>query len=542
MTKQNHKILCAAFLLVVAVVMYFFNRFTPIFCDDWHYCFIFGTQTPIRTIGDIFVSQWHHYFEFTNGRVVAHFFVQLFDGILGKGVFNVFNAIFFALFLYALAVTTSRDKSQYYKIMSVAFILVLLVMTGFKYVFLWMSGSCNYLWMAILLLFFFRLMEKEEVPKKYNVLLLLFGFVCGWTNEAMVVGLGAGYFFYSITHWKQLKSHRIYLFAGFCVGALFLVLSPASIHRAFTSSARNFTLMDRIVNMQNLRIFFVLILFIIAKAAFRKLDFKQWVKREQVLIIAILVSLVFILFTGFYLVHSRFGIEFFSLMLLLRTITWSRLNNTVVSIANACVLAFAIYAITVCAKCYAVGQEELQPVTKGEKLILTTNPIKTSSYLRRFVLDYYGYGLHGGLDEEKYYGDDDWIADYYGYHGELVYMLPKAFVDDLHAHPELYNDFRTMDDWPFYAIRISPDQDIWYAELTYEPSEYNKLPWPLNRTVMKFKDISDWDISDVKFMTIDGDRFALVRRPRPSQDYRLKSIELVEYGSEKANAMIEKSK
>ena len=170
MTKQNHKILCAAFLLVVAVVMYFFNRFTPIFCDDWHYCFIFGTQTPIRTIGDIFVSQWHHYFEFTNGRVVAHFFVQLFDGILGKGLFNVFNAIFFALFLYALAVTTSRDKSQYYKIMSVAFILILLVMTGFKYVFLWMSGSCNYLWMAILLLFFFRLMEKEEVPKKYNLL------------------------------------------------------------------------------------------------------------------------------------------------------------------------------------------------------------------------------------------------------------------------------------------------------------------------------------------------------------------------------------
>ena len=536
MIKLNHKTLCAAFLVVVAIVMYFFNRFTPIFCDDWHYCFFFGTQTPIRTIGDIFVSQWHHYLSF-NGRFIPHVFVQLFDGILGKGLFNVFNAIFFAVLLYVLAVVTSRDKKQYYKIMSVAFILMLLVMAGFKYVFLWMSGACNYLWMAIPLLIFFRLMEREEVSKKYHVLLILFGFVCGWTNEAMVVGLGAAYFFYYITHWKQLKAHRVYLLAGFVIGALFLVFSPAAINRALTTTARNITPMDRLVNMQNLRIFFLLVLFILGKAAFRKLHFKQWVKKEQVLITALVVSLVFILWTGFNLVHSHFGIELFSLILLLRAINWDKLGNTVVTVANVCALAFAIYAVTVCAKCYSVGQEELEPASRGESVILTSNPIKTSSYLRRFVLDYYGYGLHGELDEEKYYGDDDWIADYYGNHGKLVYMIPKYFVDDLHAHPELYNDFRTMDDWPFYAIRVNPDHNIWYAELTYEPSKYNNLPWPLNRTVMKFMDVTDWDISDVKFMTIDGQQYAFIRRPRPSQDHRLKSIELVEHGSEKAIAM-----
>ena len=49
--------------------------------------------------------------------------------------------------------------------------------------------------------------------------------------------------------------------------------------------------------------------------------------------------------------------------------------------------------------------------------------------------------------------------------------------------------------------------------------------------------VTDWDISDVKFMTIDGEQYAFIRRPRPSQDYRLKSIELVEHGSEKAIAM-----
>lgn len=530
--KLNPGILCAIFLGIVAVVMYLLNRFTPIFCDDWHYRFIFGTQTPIRTIGDIFVSQWHHYFEFTNGRFIAHFFVQLFDGILGKSVFNIFNAVFFALFLYALAVVTSRDKRQYYKIASVAFFLIFLLMTGFKYVFLWMSGSCNYLWMAILLLFFHRLIERDDIPTHYNVPLLLYGFICGWTNEAMVVGLGGAYFLYYIFHRKELTPHRKWMLIGFFLGALILVLSPASIHRAFTSSARNFTPMDRIVNMQNLRLFFVMILFVLIKIGLGKLNFKQWVKKEQMLVTAAVISLIFILFTGFYLEHSRFGIELFSLLLILRTINWEKVNTAVISVVNVCVLAFAIYAVTICAKCYKVGQEELEPATRGETLILTSNPIETTSPMRRYVIDYYGYGLHGGLDEEKYYGEDDWIPDYYGYHGKLVYMYPKQFIEDLDKNPDLYNDFRTLGNQPFYAIRLTPDQDIWYAELSYHPSKLNKLPWPLNRISMKFTDETDWDISDVTVMTHKGERYALIRRPRPSQDYRLKEIKLVEHDSE----------
>lgn len=530
--KPNPGIMCAIFLGIVAIVMYLLNRFTPIFCDDWHYRFIFGTQTPIRTIGDIFVSQWHHYFEFTNGRFIAHFFVQLFDGILGKGAFNVFNAVFFALFLYALAVVTSHDRKQYYKITSVAFFLIFLLMTGFKYTFLWMSGSCNYLWMAILLLFFHRLIERDAIPARYNVPLLLYGFICGWTNEAMVVGLGGAYFLYYIFHRKELTAHRKYMLIGFVVGALILVLSPASIHRAFTSSARNFTPMDRIVNMQNLRLFFVIILFVLFKVGFGKLNFKQWVKKEQMLVTATVISLVFILFTGFYLEHSRFGIELFSLLLILRTVNWEKVNTVIISVVNVCVLAFAIYAATICAKCYRVGQEELEPATRGETLILTTNPIETTSFMRRYVIDYYGYGLHGGLDEEKYYGEDDWIPDYYGYHGKLVRMYPKQFIEDLDKNPELYNDFRTLGNQPFYAIRLTPEQDIWYAELSYHPSKYNKLPWPLNRIFMKFTDETDWDISDVTLMTHKGERYALIRRPRPAQDYRLKDIKLIEHDSQ----------
>ena len=276
MNKLPNKVLCAALLLAVTVVMWFLNHFTPLFLDDWHYAFIFGTLEPIRSVGDILVSQWHHYLSF-NGRFVAHFFVQFFDGILGKGLFNVFNAVFFAVFLYALAIATSRDKKQYYSIMSVAFILVFLVMTGFKYVFLWLSGSCNYLWMAILLLFFIHLIEKEEIAKRYHVPLILFGFVCGWTNEAMIVGLGAAYFIYYVFHREQLTKHRLCMLAGFYLGALFIVFSPAAIHRALSTSAQYISLLDRVINLQNLGIFFILVAVVLIKVVFRKMKLGEWV-------------------------------------------------------------------------------------------------------------------------------------------------------------------------------------------------------------------------------------------------------------------------
>ena len=309
MHKLSNKALCAALLLAATIVMWFFNHYTTLFLDDWHYAFIFGTQDHIRTIGDILVSQWHHYFEFTNGRFIAHFFVQLFDGILGKGAFNVFNAVLFAVFLYTLAVVSSRDKGQYYKIMSVSFILVLLIMTGVKYEFLWMSGACNYLWMAILILLFFHIMGKEEVPKKYRVPLFLFGFICGWSNEALVVGLGAAYFIYFAFHRKKLSSHRLWMLVGFYLGALFLVLSPAAVNRALSTSARQFSLLERVIHLQNLGIFFILVAVVVIKTLLRKMSFREWIKREQVLILATLISLLFILFTGFYYSHSRFKIS-----------------------------------------------------------------------------------------------------------------------------------------------------------------------------------------------------------------------------------------
>lgn len=539
--KLSNKWLCALFLLVVGVLLWAFNCFTPLFCDDWHYVFKFGTSDPVTSVKDIIVSQWHHYFGF-NGRYIVHFFVQLFDGLLGKGVFNVANALVFVLFLYLLALNTSRDRSSYYKIMSVAFLLVFLLMTGFKYTILWLSGAFNYLWVGALLLLFNYLLDKNDLPKWTHLPLFVLGVFCGWSNEALAIGLGGAYFLYFAFHRKRLARHRVFMLAGFFLGMLFLVFSPAAINRALTASARTFSLMDRLVNMQNLRLFFVLILLLCLMLAFRKLKFKEWVRKEQVFIMATLISFAFIIFTGFFYSHSRYGIEMFSLVLILRMIDWERVGRLYVTVANVLVLAFAVYAVTVSARCYKVAQEELAHVAAGDAVIPTTDYISTSSYLRRFVLDYQGLGMKDGIDEIKYYGDDDWVPNYYGFENRFVCFLPKVFIDDTRRNPEAYQQFHTTKDVPFYAMRLNPGQTGWQAEFIYKPSKTDSYPWPLNRLLAKVKDEVGNEVLPVQYVTVNGERYVLVLKKRPSQDNRIEEIKLIDYPEWSKPAVISEPK
>lgn len=85
-------------IIISGIIFYILNHFTPLYSDDWHYNFIYGTFENINSLSDIIKSQYIHYFK-VNGRFIPHFIVQLFDGILGKELFNIFNTIAFIFFL-----------------------------------------------------------------------------------------------------------------------------------------------------------------------------------------------------------------------------------------------------------------------------------------------------------------------------------------------------------------------------------------------------------------------------------------------------------
>lgn len=324
------------YLIVIGVVFYFMNHYTPLFSDDWHYNFIYGTNEEITSIVDVLRSQYIHYFQ-VNGRFVPHFFIQLFDGILGKECFNVVNTLFFITYLYLMSYTLKDQCSSFYCSTSLVLFLTFLF-PGFGSNLLWMSGACNYLWVAVFLLAFNLLLKKITFNTKIYPLLFIIGIFCGWTNEALVIGLAAGYFFYFLSNRKKLTTPRIILLGGFYMGAMFLVFSPGSIHRAslstnnilsFTDIIRSY--LSALLAMNNLRIIFLFFILFFAMTWKRQIKAKIFFKENQVLFIAIIVTFFFVLFTKHDSSHSRFGIELFSLILISKLVLKNKRSLDLIS-------------------------------------------------------------------------------------------------------------------------------------------------------------------------------------------------------------------
>lgn len=515
MKKKSNAIPCAAFLTIVAIVMYLLNLFTPWFCDDWHYPFIFGTHEHIRSLGDIFISQCRHYFHF-NGRFIVHCFVQLFAGLTGKGIFNVLNALMFVTLLYAIGLVTTSDKNDRFKVIVLSFVLLFFLMPGFKYVFLWLSGSCNYLWTGTAILFFIYLMEKDQFSVQSRLLLFAIGIFCGWSNEALALGLGASYFLYFFFNRKEFTSHRKWLMIGFGLGLVALVLSPGALGRASRANSGEFQMMARLANLGNLRFFFLMLVFLLAKVVTGPQAAWRWIKQEQVLLTAAGVSLAFIYMTGDYHAQSRFGIELYSLLLALRLINWKCVSNLVVAAAGVATLAYGGYVASVCAQCDKANREELSRITGSHCIVPTTQPIPITSFLHRYALDYAGFFV----DDNKHAGEHIWISSYYGYTD--VVFLPQIFIDDLKAHHEAYDGkFHTIDKLPFFAMRLPEFKDYRFATVTFSKPQGASI---IDRIVAKLKGDVDYYYADARVVKVVDEHYVLVARFHPSQDNQLQSI------------------
>ena len=94
-TEQKYQL---AYILTIGILYYILCHLAPItLSDDVLYKFVWphdneSYNRPIASILDIIESQYIHY-QVVNGRSIIHFFIQLFDGIIGKEACNVISSI-----------------------------------------------------------------------------------------------------------------------------------------------------------------------------------------------------------------------------------------------------------------------------------------------------------------------------------------------------------------------------------------------------------------------------------------------------------------
>ena len=444
--KPAYPLLLILCICGLGLAFYSLMVFTPLFSDDWNYYLIFGTQQRISSISDVFVSQYHHYF-LNNGRFIPHLFVQSFDGLWGKSLFNITNTCVFLFFVFLLLRVHNKTRWGY---LPIVLACILLLFPGFNNAFLWMSGACNYLWVAVLLLVFCRLMERDTFKKCYYPLLFLFGVMCGWTNEALIIGFAAGLFCYFIVHRKELTPHRVILFCGLILGALFLTLAPGSIHRFFEGKATAFSvsgavhqLIASLLAMKNLRLLPLLLLTLLLFALFKKLP-AGFFSENLTWLVAVGVSFLFVLSTGHQAAHSRFGIELFSLILILRLLDHYSIPRGLSAICSLIVCMVLMQTIYYSRLNYNEYQRCIAQIQKTETGIIETNEVKCPHFFDRMIVRF-----KPSENSDYYYLNSTWIDRFFE-KGPLVF-LPHRFLEQARRNLGSFKEFDPNTDLPFYA-------------------------------------------------------------------------------------------
>ncbi|MGM9700954.1 MAG: DUF6056 family protein [Prevotella sp.] len=523
MEKRN--IYYVIYLSVIGFIFYVLNYFTPLLSDDWHYNLIFGTDTPIASLGDVLQSQYTHYMTL-NGRFIPHLFIQLFDGIWGKAAFNIVNTVVFVLFLCLLAVNLKPYYPSRYTSTTLALCLMVFLLPAFNNCFLWMSGACNYLWAVTLILAFDLLMRRTTCQKQWLPLLWIFGIVCGWTNEAIVFSFAVVYLIHYIPRYKTLSYSQISLLSGFFIGTAMLVFSPGSINRAsgYGSAPRLMsTLMhdtlSSLMHMDNIRILPLLTIAIMVYAIIDKNKAKKFIIDNAAWLCSILLTFCFIVWTRHDSGHSRFGFEFLSLIILMRLIASLRFSRNLLHIINFITIGF-LFVIINCS--WTNFQEykrcEAQMQTTQTGIVLTNEkwfPDIVERMIVRFTLANTRKSYNGFIS-------DEWIADHF--HKDKIQLIPEALYHDIVAHPEDFDDFDFKKPYPIFCKK-APATAIRKVTYILEPTDFNTLPFYIRPLAHKMAQYTVTSSEANKYATINirGTQYLLVAR-HPLFGDRIKDI------------------
>ncbi len=240
-------------LLLIFVIMFILNTFTPLLSDDYFSAFIWPqrvalndvSSAPVRRLSgfeEIFRGLRGYYYNW-GGRVPGSFPVSFFVW-QGKEFFNPINA-FMIPALVAEIYWLSHEGKVSLDFNPSYLIWIFFALWAFNVSFidtcLWLAGSSNYLWMLVIVLAFLipyiRSYFDINAFKNHSIGLTIgiffLGLLAGWSHETTNcwIVLMLLYLLYESRKKGELNFWKISGFAGFCSGYALLVFAPGNFSR-----------------------------------------------------------------------------------------------------------------------------------------------------------------------------------------------------------------------------------------------------------------------------------------------------------------------
>lgn len=316
-------------LTIVAVVIFLFSETYAWIIDDVRYQFNLATSgyclqnetlERIESVWDIFASQWEHYFT-VNGRYVAHWFVQLYCGLLGQTAFAISNALVYVAFIILLVKFVGRSLYDVSSLVTVALLLLLMCDTlygpAYQIGFVW-TFATTILWLYM----FFRSTAKSVWA---CCGLFLFSVLAGNGQEALNIGISGALIIHAIANRKTMTPGQWAMFFGFGLGALAVCLSPATIGRIEEDSVTFFISMQKLFTYPKVS-YILLIVLLVAKYR-RRISLKAFYKENSFYFNAFFILLVFNVLIEVYGNRQLFGMELMALILTVKCLYSFRIKT-----------------------------------------------------------------------------------------------------------------------------------------------------------------------------------------------------------------------
>lgn len=244
--KWNENIIIFRVILILTfIVMFIFNKYTYFVADDYSYMNSFFDSTKkIESVFDIFPSMYAHAFSI-NGRLVAHFFVQLFL-LYSPWIFDIVNASIFVLFIFAIYRYCFWEKQINVLGLLGIFAVVWYFVPTFGQTMLWLDGSCNYLWAGTFSLWYLypyvSLMKGRNVLKRsaQKILFILAGVPMGGYLETMSLGaicVAVMILIYlKFIRKKKIPHWTLYSIGTMVIGFVMMMFAPGTLKNKVASS------------------------------------------------------------------------------------------------------------------------------------------------------------------------------------------------------------------------------------------------------------------------------------------------------------------
>lgn len=238
-SRASVKKICFGVILITSfLLIYILNYLHPLFGDDWMYSMLPDGHIRIQNLGDIFYTQYEHYFTW-GGRSVVHVIAQilLWVGTTWGDLLNSIAYIVLTLVIYTIA--NQGNKIRPSLLLGIN-LLIWFFQPAFGSTILWITGSANYLWGTLIILcFLVPYIKILNNPKEGNsilkaILMFLFGIIAGWTNENMAVAfifMIAVFCLYYLKRHKYIPSWMISGFVGSIIGCVFMLAAPGNYAR-----------------------------------------------------------------------------------------------------------------------------------------------------------------------------------------------------------------------------------------------------------------------------------------------------------------------